>query len=70
MKSTKNIIIFLSLFNYIISPVPTWTFNNLAIDLLTSGQDNYTVYSDTSKDVNLKRIITKSSGEISVQHEV
>ena len=70
MKSIKNIIIFLSLFNYIISPVPTWTFNNLAIDLLTSGQDNYTVYSDTSKDVNLKRIITKSSGEISVQHEV
>ena len=59
-----------NLFSLVFSPIPSWKFSNLAIDL-TPGETNthdYNIFSDSN--YNLQKYITKGTGGITVRNEL
>ena len=59
-----------NLFSFVFSPIPSWKFSNIAIDL-TPGETNshdYPIFSDSN--YNLKKYITKGTGGITVRNEL
>ena len=69
MKSILYIIQSLCILKLIISPIPSWTFSNSAIDLMTTNPCTYPIYSNSGQNIYLNKKITKNNdGSISVQN--
>ena len=61
--------IFIISFKFILSAVPNWNFDNLAIDIMTTNPLPYTIYTNNN-NLELKKTITKSDTGISSQNSL
>ena len=68
MRFIEHIFLFMNLLNLFISIVPTWNFQNSAVELLSSDKNSHEFLTD-GNNCKIKKIITKNNDNGEITYE-